>query len=78
MTPHVGSGTLCRKLGTPARQKTAKSGRPTFQEFQTVPLPTRLKSTAERLSNYNFAGTTYLLAAKAESLIEGVVVEWRW
>ena len=25
------SGTLCRKSGTPARQKTAKSGHPTFR-----------------------------------------------
>ncbi|MCA9141321.1 MAG: hypothetical protein KDB05_00955 [Planctomycetales bacterium] len=27
----AGSGTLCRKSGTPARQKTAKSGHPTFK-----------------------------------------------
>jgi len=26
-----GSGTDCRKSGTPARQKTAKSGHPTFR-----------------------------------------------
>ena len=29
-----GGGTFCRKLGTPARQKTAKSGRPTFRNFK--------------------------------------------
>ena len=27
----VGSGTVCRGSGTPARQKTAKNGRPTFR-----------------------------------------------
>jgi len=30
----LGRGTVCRKSGTPARQKTAKSGRPTFRNFK--------------------------------------------
>ncbi|HRX78120.1 MAG TPA: hypothetical protein P5307_03615, partial [Pirellulaceae bacterium] len=30
----VGSGTLCRMSGTPARQETAKSGHPTFRSFK--------------------------------------------
>jgi len=29
-----GSDTVCRKSGTPARQKTAKSGHPTFRNFK--------------------------------------------
>ena len=34
-----GGGTLCGKSGTPARQETAKSGRPTSEFLQSEPLP---------------------------------------
>ena len=37
-----GSGTFCRKSGTPARQRTAKSDRPTFRNRKLYHNPLRI------------------------------------
>jgi len=60
--------------GTPARQKTARSGRPDFRNFKRCHYPARTQSDFRAPSSYNSSRSSFRPSSKPQTTMVATVV----